>query len=362
MFFKKNRLQHPIKQFRFLLVFVSALLMLSYIFLPLASRAAESCQVSEGAVLLSVPVPGMPLVYNAACNAYEFRGDGAGNLMVSYIKFLYKFLAGVAGIITVFMIMYGGVQWIFSGGNSAKINAAKETIFGAIIGLFLVLGSYLLLRTVNPQLTNLHLEVKVVNPGATGIHNADGSCVKAEKIPCGTVCQPLSDGVGEPMIGQCKFCELSGIPGESCGEMEKNSSAPVSEGNCVYSRCPDGEAKSANRACVYASEYDESLADYYLPDCEGSVPLTFSRAGNKQKKSFHFSSGYYGSGVCGRITYRDSGLLGEYGWIGNHCEGQATCVIDISKGATFTDSMENEALPLEQVIEVGSMNSATCKP
>ena len=355
-----------------MLVFVSALLMLSYIFLPLASRAAESCQVSEGAVLLSVPVPGMPLVYNAACNAYEFRGDGAGNLMVSYIKFLYKFLAGVAGIITVFMIMYGGVQWIFSGGNSAKINAAKETIFGAIIGLFLVLGSYLLLRTVNPQLTNLHLEVKVVNPGATGIHNADGSCVKAEKIPCGTVCQPLSDGVGGPVIGQCKFCELSGISGESCGEMEKNSSVPASEGNCVYSRClftlvsspvaPSVEYKT-DKACVYASEYDESLADYYRPGCVGSIPLTFPRDGGLKQKYFDIISPLFESQLpCGQIKYLERGFIGESGWIGSYCDGDTLCVIDISKGATFTQSMENGDLPLAEMIEVGSMNNATCKP
>lgn len=72
-----------------------------------------------------------------------------------YVGGLFKFFVGIAGILAVFMMMYGGTQWIFSGGNPAKISAAKEPIFGAITGLLLALGYYSLLYLINPQLVNL---------------------------------------------------------------------------------------------------------------------------------------------------------------------------------------------------------------
>jgi len=61
---------------------------------------------------------------------------------------------GIAGILAVLMIAYGGVVWLFSGGASDKIGHAKELITGAIIGLVLALGSYFILNTINPKLVN----------------------------------------------------------------------------------------------------------------------------------------------------------------------------------------------------------------
>ncbi|MBU1131243.1 pilin [Patescibacteria group bacterium] len=91
---------------------------------------------------------------------------GQPNLLVRYIQAIYKFFVGIAGIVAVFMIVFGGVIWLFSGGNATKIGQAKEIILGAIFGLLLALGSYMILNTLNPSLVNFQLQVAEV-PGLT---------------------------------------------------------------------------------------------------------------------------------------------------------------------------------------------------
>ena len=52
-------------------------------------------------------------------------------------------------------MMYGGIQYILAAGNVGKVEEAKETITQALLGLGLLLMSYLLLITINPDLVNL---------------------------------------------------------------------------------------------------------------------------------------------------------------------------------------------------------------
>lgn len=72
-----------------------------------------------------------------------------------YLAALYKFLAGIASILAVFMIAYGGFLWLFSDGAGDKVTKAKEVIIAAISGLVLMLGSYMLLNFINPALVGL---------------------------------------------------------------------------------------------------------------------------------------------------------------------------------------------------------------
>ena len=46
---------------------------------------------------------------------------------------------GSLGLITVILIIYGGVVWMTAGGNEEKISKAKKIITSAIIGLVIIL-------------------------------------------------------------------------------------------------------------------------------------------------------------------------------------------------------------------------------
>lgn len=68
---------------------------------------------------------------------------------------LYRFAVGAAAVIAAVMLMVGGLQYLTSRGDSSAIDAAKERIQNAVVGLALVLGSYLILWLVNPALVRL---------------------------------------------------------------------------------------------------------------------------------------------------------------------------------------------------------------
>lgn len=52
------------------------------------------------------------------------------------------------GIISVIMLIYGGLRYITSGGDSKKVTDAKNTIMYAIIGLIIAILSYAIVNFV----------------------------------------------------------------------------------------------------------------------------------------------------------------------------------------------------------------------
>lgn len=82
-----------------------------------------------------------------------------------YIPTVYTYLVGIAGLLAALLIIKGGFEYITSAGDASRVTAAKETITNSIIGLVLVLGSYVVLNTINPELVNLKLPgVYMVRP------------------------------------------------------------------------------------------------------------------------------------------------------------------------------------------------------
>lgn len=69
-----------------------------------------------------------------------------------YIQGMYKYAVMIITLLSVIMIIFAGVQWTISGGSPDKINSSKQIITRSITGLVIALGSYTLLRTINPDL------------------------------------------------------------------------------------------------------------------------------------------------------------------------------------------------------------------
>lgn len=66
---------------------------------------------------------------------------------------LYNFGVVIAGISALIMFTYGGVLYLTSAGSSSAISKAKGYIRNALLGLALIVGSYLILYTINPDFT-----------------------------------------------------------------------------------------------------------------------------------------------------------------------------------------------------------------
>ena len=59
----------------------------------------------------------------------------------------------VLGAISVIMIIIGGLRYVISGGNSANVTAAKNTILYAIVGIIIAILSYAIINFVLASFT-----------------------------------------------------------------------------------------------------------------------------------------------------------------------------------------------------------------
>jgi hypothetical protein len=120
---------------------------------------------------LAVPIASQaqdqkPIVFTPNVPIGDFSGPitVTNELLGNYINTWYGFVVGAVGIMATVMIMYAGFKWLASRGNATTISDAKDKIWSAIIGLFLVFSSYIILQVINGDL---------VNPTLTGLNNVD---------------------------------------------------------------------------------------------------------------------------------------------------------------------------------------------
>lgn len=72
------------------------------------------------------------------------------------ISYIYKFALGICGLTALLSIIFGAAQYAFSAGDSSKAGDAKNRITQALLGILILLFSYLILYTINPDLVKLN--------------------------------------------------------------------------------------------------------------------------------------------------------------------------------------------------------------
>ena len=91
-------------------------------------------------------------------------GDSSGKLDVTkgigdYINTIIKLVFGLIGVLSVLMIVIGGIEYMSTVSIGEK-EGAKERITSALFGLLVALASYIILYTINPNLVNLSVTVQ----------------------------------------------------------------------------------------------------------------------------------------------------------------------------------------------------------
>jgi len=74
------------------------------------------------------------------------------------ISYIFQLLVGIGALIAVAMVVMAGVEWMTSDGNPGKIDGAKTKIKNALLGVGVLLGSYLIINTINPQIANIDIK------------------------------------------------------------------------------------------------------------------------------------------------------------------------------------------------------------
>jgi len=79
-----------------------------------------------------------------------------GNDPGAFFNSLFRYGIVIAGFLAVGMIVYGGFTYMTTDAVSGK-GEAKDIISSAVIGLFLILLSFILLSLINPDILNFSL-------------------------------------------------------------------------------------------------------------------------------------------------------------------------------------------------------------
>ncbi|HRN96041.1 MAG TPA: hypothetical protein PLD54_01175 [Candidatus Levybacteria bacterium] len=86
----------------------------------------------------------------------------SGGTIGNIVSWSINILLIVAILGALFFLIWGGISWITSGGDREKLDKARKTIIFAIIGLIVVLLSFIILQTVG---TFLGIDLKSLMAG-----------------------------------------------------------------------------------------------------------------------------------------------------------------------------------------------------
>jgi len=89
--------------------------------------------------LADLPQPGCGQLSGLSCTS-----GGANDLIVTIINIL----LGVAFLVAVLMLIIGGFRYIFDAGNESGAEAGKKTVINALIGLVIIILSYVIVQVV----------------------------------------------------------------------------------------------------------------------------------------------------------------------------------------------------------------------
>ena len=83
---------------------------------------------------------------DTAVNAAE--GGGIGGFM----NFLFEVAIGIAGVLGVVMLVYYGFRYAANDKNINEFSQLREKVTNVVLGLLLLLGTFVILKTINPDL------------------------------------------------------------------------------------------------------------------------------------------------------------------------------------------------------------------
>ena len=87
------------------------------------------------------------------CGAYV-AGGGDDRDLNDVIKTVINTVLFVVGILSVVMLIYGGIKYTLSAGDASKVTAAKNTIMYSIVGLIVALLAFAIVNFVIGALAN----------------------------------------------------------------------------------------------------------------------------------------------------------------------------------------------------------------
>lgn len=127
--------------------------------------------------------------YDKSCIA-----DGSCSLDQGFNTFVVitKWAMGLLGSVSLLFFVIGGFMWIFSGGNSDRVNTGKKIMINTVIGILIVLTSWLVVQTILTSISDETLQ------GLDGSSQIEDLCANLDE---GASCR---GNLGVCINGTCK--------------------------------------------------------------------------------------------------------------------------------------------------------------
>jgi hypothetical protein len=131
-------------------------------------------------------------------NYPEVLGTKPTTAIPEYVKYIFTFSILVVGLVAFGSLVLGGMRYLSSAGDPSKMRDAREQILSAVLGIIILLSSYLILYNINPYLINIEItplgEIEEPEkPPPFEIENEKVSLI-LEELPLG---QAMKNGVWE---------------------------------------------------------------------------------------------------------------------------------------------------------------------
>ena len=127
----------------------------------------------------------------------NISGNGTGGQdAASVLQNLFTISIALAGVLAVLMIVIGGLEYLLSEAFTSKADAIKR-IQAALWGLVIILASFVILNTINPDLLNINLSLPDTKSGASpvrGLRAISAPTIKSSSGTSATNCRTVIGG------------------------------------------------------------------------------------------------------------------------------------------------------------------------
>jgi hypothetical protein len=257
-------------------------------------------------VSASVVIPGIASAQNQATISINPNIPGVNNISTTgpcgWIVNFYDFALLIAGILAFGAIVYGGVKAATSVGNPHGISEGRAWIYSALLGLLLLGSAYLILYTINPNLTKCQLPTlsTAYTPSVLGgLFSSNPSAPPAPGAPsavsgqcAGGACQPLPNcipssrvncGAAAAMVNTIDCIDYQqNDPNFNVSEgyppTGQHSSACHNNGCCIDTTVPGGNCAAVQQLMQAAQQCGATALNEYS-GCSGTT-YTHTTGGN----------------------------------------------------------------------------------
>ena len=162
----------------------------------------------------------LPFLSRAVEESFTIPGPSPASAgPAGWVNNFYSFSLLISGVLAFGAIVYGGIKYTFAAGNPSGQSEGKEWVKGALLGLLLLGGAYLILQTINPELVSLRLAgLPALAPtSASAPAGSDGSGTSSPYTVCFTGTKGIATSKGAVYSSQVECAKNADTKnGEFC--------------------------------------------------------------------------------------------------------------------------------------------------